>query len=250
MLHRTLLSVSGNPSKVFMCLELGVIPVKYVIMEKRIKYLHVILNEDASSTLRQVYDTLKCDSRKGDFYDLVQKDLNELNIKLNDKEIQEYSKSKWKTHISNIIKKNAFQYLVQENLELEKTKHINFEELKLSDYLMNNRNTTLSKIIFSVRSQTFDIKAWQPWKYYDNLCVLCYVKEENMDHFMSCESYRNIEPVNNWKNIFGNEPDEQFRIAENVRKRLKIRNKNIENYEAGQPQDFPDSRAPGDCRAV
>ena len=28
MLHIKLLSVSGNPSKVFMCLELGVIPVR------------------------------------------------------------------------------------------------------------------------------------------------------------------------------------------------------------------------------
>ena len=30
MLHRQLLSVSGNPSKVFMCLELEVIPVRYI----------------------------------------------------------------------------------------------------------------------------------------------------------------------------------------------------------------------------
>ena len=31
LLHRALLSTSENPSKVFMCLELGIIPVKYVL---------------------------------------------------------------------------------------------------------------------------------------------------------------------------------------------------------------------------
>ena len=38
LLHKTLLSNSGNQSKVFLCLELGVIPVKYVIMGKRLNF--------------------------------------------------------------------------------------------------------------------------------------------------------------------------------------------------------------------
>ena len=63
MLQRQILSVSGNPSKVFMCLELGVIPVKYVIMEKRLSMLNHILNESTSSRMRQLYEVLKCDSR-------------------------------------------------------------------------------------------------------------------------------------------------------------------------------------------
>ena len=53
-LLKALLSSSGNPSKVFMCLELGVIPVRYVIMEKRLNFLHYILSENISSILRQV----------------------------------------------------------------------------------------------------------------------------------------------------------------------------------------------------
>ena len=42
MLQRALLSTSGNPSKVFMCLELGVIPVRYVIMAKCLNFLHYV----------------------------------------------------------------------------------------------------------------------------------------------------------------------------------------------------------------
>ena len=38
MVHRKILIDHGNPSKVLMFLELGTIPVKYVMMEKRLKF--------------------------------------------------------------------------------------------------------------------------------------------------------------------------------------------------------------------
>ena len=64
---------------------------------------------------------------------------------------------------------------------------------------------------------------------------------------MSCNSYQNEPPAFNFELIYGNNPDEQFEIAKNVRNRLKIRNLIIENYEAGYPQDFFDPMAPGHC---
>ena len=51
-------------------------------------------------------------------------------------------------------------YLVKENSEKNKTKHIQFEKLEMSEYLVKNESTSLSTIIFSVRAGTFDIKAW------------------------------------------------------------------------------------------
>ena len=84
MLQRKLLSTSGNPSKVFMSLELGVVPVKFVLMAKRTNMLHYILNENTNSTMRQVYEELKIDSRKGDSCSLVQKDLKDLHNDVNE----------------------------------------------------------------------------------------------------------------------------------------------------------------------
>ena len=34
MVQRSILTNYGNPSKVFMCLELGIIPIKYIMIEK------------------------------------------------------------------------------------------------------------------------------------------------------------------------------------------------------------------------
>ena len=186
MLHRQILSSTGNPSKVFMSLELGVVPVRYVLMAKRLNMLHYILNESTSSTMYQVYEELKRDSRKGDFYSLIKKDFKDLDIQINEESIKNYSKNQCKVFIKNVVKESAFQNLVPENSLLEKTRDICFKELKTSDYLLDNRNTTLSKVIFSLRSKTLDIKTWQPWKYFDNLCVLCELKEETISHFLNC----------------------------------------------------------------
>ena len=50
------------------------------MMEKRLKFLRYILNEDITSIIRQVFKALRHYSRKGDFYDLVMKDLEDLKI--------------------------------------------------------------------------------------------------------------------------------------------------------------------------
>ena len=43
ILQRNILSTSGNPSNCFMQLELVLIPVNYVIMQKSMKFLHYIM---------------------------------------------------------------------------------------------------------------------------------------------------------------------------------------------------------------
>ena len=96
MVQRSILTSYGNPSKVFMCLELGVIPVKFVTMEKRLNFLKYILDENTSSMIRQVYEALKVDRRKGDFVNLINKDFEDLNIDITEEDIILLKKIEWK----------------------------------------------------------------------------------------------------------------------------------------------------------
>ena len=124
MLQKKLLAVSGNPSKAFMSLELGIIPVRFVIMGRRLNFLHYILNEPINSTISEVYCALKEDSRRGDFYHLVQKDLQDLSIEMTDSEIKSYKKRKWKIFVKDEVKNAAFAFLLKENELKKKTKDI------------------------------------------------------------------------------------------------------------------------------
>lgn len=83
-LQRNILSVHGNPSKCFMQLELGIIPVMFVIKQKRLNFLHYILTESTESLVKQVYLELKADNRKGDLVSLLNSDKEDLEINLSD----------------------------------------------------------------------------------------------------------------------------------------------------------------------
>ena len=76
MIQRNILGSSGYPSKAFMYMELGfLLSLKLVIMEKRLNFLQYILKESRSSMIKQVYETMKADHTKDDFFDLVKKDM-------------------------------------------------------------------------------------------------------------------------------------------------------------------------------
>ena len=84
ILQRKVLSTKGNPSKVFMMLELGIVPIRFVLMKKRMQFLHYLLNEDQESMIRRVFETLKADSQKGDFIFQTNSDKIALNIDFSD----------------------------------------------------------------------------------------------------------------------------------------------------------------------
>ena len=75
-------------------LEVGIIPVKFVIMQKQLIFLQYILKQSIDTMIRKVYDTMKEDSRKGDFVNLTENDKQELEIDFSDEEIK--SMSKWR----------------------------------------------------------------------------------------------------------------------------------------------------------
>ena len=96
-------------------------------MAKCLNLLHYILNEYIRSNIHQAYEALKSESRKGDFYSLIQKDLKDLNRTLDEASLKNHSKTQWKAYIKYVVKESAFQLLAQENPKLENTKDIHFE---------------------------------------------------------------------------------------------------------------------------
>ena len=100
---------------------------------------------------------MKCDSRKGDFHNLVINHLKDLDINMTKTDIRNHKKKTWKLFIAKTMRKHVLTQLVEENSKLEHTKDMIFNELKLRNYLDDNRNHSLSKIIFSVRSSTLNM---------------------------------------------------------------------------------------------
>ena len=128
ILQRKVLSTSGNPCKSFMMLELGLIPIRYVLMQKRLQFLHYLLKQDKESMLSKVFRILHTDSRKGDFIDLSNKDKTELEIIMTNDEIGAMSKWQWKKLVKQKTNLSAFTFLNEDNKTKEKTNHIHFKK--------------------------------------------------------------------------------------------------------------------------
>merc|ERR1719319_100521 len=98
ILQEKLFSVKA--SKAFQYLEFGILPAKYVIMGRRLKFWKYILNEGNESMIRQVYEEQKKDSKKGDFNYLIKEDMKEIKLEVEDEHVRNMSKVKWKTVVN------------------------------------------------------------------------------------------------------------------------------------------------------
>ena len=137
----------------------------------------------------------------------------------------------------------AFNFLLKDNESKDRTKDIKFYELRMSEYIFENKNTKISQVIFSIRSKTFDIKVWRPWKYSNDLCVKCEKYQETMEHFVTCVEYGKEIEIG-WKDILEEDTEKQIAIAQFIDVRYNVRKKILEKQEGGQASDTG-SYAPG-----
>ena len=76
--------VLGCPSKTpkhLMYLELGWLPLRFIIQSRRINFLKYILNQKETSLVKQVFNEQNSNPQKGDWVKLVKKDIRKLKIK-------------------------------------------------------------------------------------------------------------------------------------------------------------------------
>ena len=74
--------------------------------------------------IRKVFETLREDSRNGDFIYLTNLDRKELKIQLTNVEIQSLSKLQWKKVVREKTEIAALKYLTEENNKKDNTRDI------------------------------------------------------------------------------------------------------------------------------
>ena len=77
-----LLEVSSTVPYDLICLELGLEPLRYIIMKRRLIYLQHILKQKATSLTKKFFITQTIEPRKKDWVKTVQSNFLELGLKL------------------------------------------------------------------------------------------------------------------------------------------------------------------------
>ena len=92
MFIRKLLNGHSKTAREAFYLETGLIPIRFVVVKRRILYLHHILQRSKSEIIRKVYKVQKNLSTKNDWFGVVHENMMDLNIKLSEEEISQMSK--------------------------------------------------------------------------------------------------------------------------------------------------------------
>ena len=117
------LGSEANTSNIFKYLELGVYPVRFEIMKRKVLFLQYILKQEKESMMYKVFQATLDHPAKNDFVTTCLKYLKCLNITLSLDEISELSEYKFKHIVKENTRAAAFKYLMeQKNLPGKNTK--------------------------------------------------------------------------------------------------------------------------------
>ena len=89
-------------------LELGATPIKFLLMIRRINYLHHILMQEEGSMLYEVLMAQIEAPVKGDWVHLVRQDIQNLNLNMTFEDIATFSKQQLKAILKEAVKREAF----------------------------------------------------------------------------------------------------------------------------------------------
>ena len=119
---RGILKAHSKTPTEFLCLETGAIPIKWILAQRRINFLKHILEKDNEELVEKVYMAQKRDPTIGDFAQLVEKDMVNLNI--TEAQLVGHNKVDLKKLLKQSAKDAAFKELKATQEKHIKVKHI------------------------------------------------------------------------------------------------------------------------------
>ena len=184
-------SIWGCPaytSVPMMFLELGIIPLKVILMQRRMMYLHYILQQKEESLLAQCFQAQVKEQLKGDHIMQIQDDLKSLNIQLTFTQIKQMTKEAFSKMLKEKIKAYAFKILMYEKSCQRKCGNVEYENLEIQEYLSHDSLTMQQKkLLFQLRSSSCPVFMNITFLVGERLCPCCFQDYDTCGHQLLCK---------------------------------------------------------------
>ena len=230
LLLRGAFCVSSKSSRCLLFLELGVESVEFVIKKKRIGYLFHLLTTNVPSIAKHILDEQLRKSSKGDFINIVRKDLKEFQINMSLEEISTLSKFTFARILKTACKEACFKRLLTDRQKLSKGREIKYDKLQIQNYLKSESGLSIQMMrnIYHIRSREIYLKCNFPSNFSDKSCVsLCGLGQDSEIHIYTCNYFSNeneiICEILPFDVIFDNDVEKQIRVVNILYARLEIR---------------------------
>ena len=96
-----------------LCLESGNIPIRFILMSRRLNFLHYILNQHEDSLLRKVFDAQVDNPIRGDWVNQIDMDIRDLGLYLTYDQIKIISKEQFKKMVKEKVKMKSYEFLTK-----------------------------------------------------------------------------------------------------------------------------------------
>ena len=161
MLLRGVLKAPKSTPKEMLFLELGLVPFREIIRQRRLGFLFYILNQSKESMIYKVFESQRRNSTPKDWVTTIMSDLNELNWDIKIEDIQQMKKKRFLNIVKRKVQNKSFKDLLKIKEKHSKVKNINHKMLQMQNYLLpNNLKMKIedSQLIFKLRCKVTETK--------------------------------------------------------------------------------------------
>ena len=144
---------------------MGLLPIRFIILSRRLNFLHDILNESKESLISRFFAAQYANPVKNDWTDTVQGDLESLGLPKIE-EVEKLNQNIYQKMVKTAVRKEAFKYLLRlkngdnQTRGHSKVSHIKYGNFMMQDYLKPSYISIQdAKFIFLVRTRMLNIKA-------------------------------------------------------------------------------------------
>ena len=207
-------------------LELGVVPLRFHLMKRRILYLQDIMNRDDGEITKQIILAQKEQCYKGDFYEQVRKNIEELSVT---NEEMEGSKERLMEVVAKKIKEHAYEFLIRKARSHSKVNDNIYTNCEGASHYKNPRFTPdLANKLSKYRTRTFLVKNNFRNNYRNTniLCPVCEQHDDTQDHLIKCVKVREIygkDITNKIEDIYSSNEDTLYNVAKILKDLEEIR---------------------------
>lgn len=212
---------------------MGLLPIRFIILSRRLNFLHDILNESKESLISRFFAAQYANPVKNDWTDTVQGDLESLGLPKIE-EVEKLNQNIYQKMVKTAVRKEAFKYLLRlkngdnQTRGHSKVSHIKYGNFMMQDYLKPNYISIQdAKFLFLVRTRMLNIKANFKNGHADILCIACKQAEETQEHLLKCEVLLDeaalVASLPEYKHLFGEHLPEKVIVAEILKKNFKKR---------------------------
>ena len=180
-LLRKILNAPLSTPKEVLFLELGVMPLRDIIRQRRMIFLQYIIKQKSESTIGRIFETQNRKRTPKDWITTVIKDMKELTLDFTFTHIKQMSKENWKQLVKRKIIENSFKKLLETKQKHSKVMNLEYEKLEMQTYLLPNRfecSKEDTQIIFKIRSNMTNAKMNKKIFHKTHKCTVCMKENE------------------------------------------------------------------------